>query len=159
LSAVTQITQHSRSWLPGKSIDDQRSNPNNPSNPQNKEYPTSPDLAANLAWWRDFFKERAAMREIDGGRPRQEAEGLAFGDVTVEWHRRHGTRSDPRRCAGCGGELAGEANLVLCDGARVHLGAVHGVNCVIAYGQKWRGAAVAALRALGLDPPKGFTQL
>jgi hypothetical protein len=26
---------------------------------------------------------------------------------------------------------------------------------VIAYGQKWRGAAVAALRALGLDPPKG----
>jgi hypothetical protein len=36
---------------------------------------------------------------------------------------------------------------------------VHGVNCIIAYGQKWRGAAITALRAIGLDPPKGFTLL
>jgi hypothetical protein len=55
--------------------------------------------------------------------------------------------------------MYGEADLALCDGARVHLDAVRGVNCVIAYGQKWRGAAVTALRALGLDAPRGFTLL
>jgi hypothetical protein len=30
------------------------------------------------------------------------------------------------------------------------------VDCIIAYGQKWRGAAAAALRELGFDLPQGF---
>lgn len=156
---VTPVTQRSTLRLPRKPISDQCSNPGNPSNPQNEEYPTSLNVAADPAWWRDFFEERAAIREIDGGRSQEDAEELAFGDVILEWHHRHGAHSDPRRCPGCGDELAGEADLALCDGARVHLDAVRGVNCVIAYGQKWRGAAVTALRALGLDPPKGFTLL
>jgi|HubBroStandDraft_6_1064221.scaffolds.fasta_scaffold1022000_1 hypothetical protein len=150
---VTQVTQRSRPGLPRKSSDVQCSNPGNPSNPQNEEYPTSPNVSGDPAWWRDFFEERVAIREVDGARPREDADGLAFGDVILEWHHRHGASPDLRRCAGCGDELAGEAGLVLCDGARVHLDAVRGVNCVLAYGQKWRGAAVSALRALGLDPP------
>jgi hypothetical protein len=156
---VTQVTQRQTSGLSRKSPDDQCSNPGNPSNPQNEEYPTSPEVAADPAWWRGFSEERAAIREIDGGRPREEAERLAFADVILKWHHRYGVRPDSRRCAGCGDELTGEAALVLCDGARVHLDGVHGVNCTIAYGQKWRGAAVAALRVLGLNPPSGFALL
>jgi hypothetical protein len=111
------------------------------------------------AWWRGFSEERAAIREIGGGRRREEAEGLAFGDVILRWHHRYGVRPDSRRCAGCDDELTGEAGLVLCDGTRLHLDGARGVNCAIAYGLKWRGAAVAALRVLGLDPPRGFTLL
>jgi hypothetical protein len=119
------------------------------------ECPTSPEVAADPAWWRGFSEERAAIREIDGGRRREEAAGLAFADVILKWHQRYGVRPDSRRCAGCGDELTGETGLVLCDGARVHLDGARGVKCAIAYGLKWRGAAVAALRVLGLDPPRG----
>ena len=40
--------------------------------------------------------------------------------------------------------------------ARVHFDAARRNDCIIAFGQKWRGAAVAALKALGVDPPEGF---
>jgi hypothetical protein len=85
-----------------------------------------------------------------------DAERLAFSEMILEWHRRYGARPNPHRCAGCGDALIGEHVLALCDGARVHLDGARGVNCVITYGKKWRGAAVAALRDLGFDPPKGF---
>ena len=112
--------------------------------------------AAEAGYWRDFFDERAAHREFDGGHSRPEAERLAFGEMTLEWHRRHGARPDPLRCAGCGDELPSETGLTLCDGARVHFDGIRGTDCIISYGKKWRGAAVAALRALGFDPPQGF---
>jgi hypothetical protein len=156
---VTQVTQRPTARFPRKPIDVQYINPGNPSNTQNEECPTSPEVGVDPAWWRGFSEERAAIREIDGRRPREEAERLAFADVILKWHHRHGMRPDSRRCAGCDDELNGEAGLVLCDGARVHLDGARGVNCAIAYGLKWRGAAVAALRALGLDPPRGFTLL
>jgi hypothetical protein len=156
---VTQITQRPTTRLLRKSTGDQHSNPGNPSNPQNGECPNSPEITADPAWWHDFAEERAAIREIDGGYPREEAEGLAFGDVILEWHHRYGVRPASHRCAGCDDELTGEAGLVLSDGARVHLDDMRGVDCAIAYGLKWRGAAVAALRALGVDPPPGFTLL
>jgi hypothetical protein len=110
-------------------------------------------------WWRVFYEERAVIREIDGKRPMEEAVGLAFGDVIIKWHHRYGVRPDSRRCAGCDDELPADAGLILCDGTRVHLDGARGINCAIAYGLKWRGAAVAALRVLGLDPPPGFTLL
>jgi hypothetical protein len=115
------------------------------------------DVAANPVWWRALFEQRAAFRELNGGRPQEEAEGLAFSDTILEWHHRYGARPDARRCPGCSDEFAGEAGLVLCDGARVHFDSAHGGNCLIAYGQKWRGAALAGLLMLGLDPPEGFT--
>jgi hypothetical protein len=121
--------------------------------------PKEPLTATDVEYWRDFFDERAAYREFDGGYSRAEAERLAFGEMLLEWHRRHGTRPDPHRCAGCGDDMPGQAGLVLCDSARVHFDAVHGVNCITAYGKKWRGAAVAALRQPGFDPPEGFEPL
>jgi hypothetical protein len=112
--------------------------------------------ATEAEYWRDFFDERAAHREFDGGHSRAEAERLAFGEMLLEWHRRHGARPDPHRCSGCGDDGPGNGGLTLCDGARVHFDAVRGVDCIISYGKKWRNAAVAALRELGFEPPKGF---
>ena len=85
-----------------------------------------------------------------------DAERLAFGEMLLEWHHRHGARPDPKRCAGCGDDMPSEGGLVLSDGARVHFDAVRGVDCITAYGKKWRGAAMAALHDLGFDPPDGF---
>ena len=42
---------------------------------------------------------------------------------------------------------------------RVQFDTARGDSCIIAYGQQWRGAAVAALQALGIDPPEGFELL
>ena len=112
--------------------------------------------AAEAEYWRDFFDERAAHREFDGGHLRADAEHLAFGEMILEWHRRYGARPDPDRCAGCGDDLPGKSGLALCDGARVHFDAVRKVDCIITYGKKWRSAAVAALRELGFNPPQGF---
>jgi hypothetical protein len=41
------------------------------------------------------------------------------------------------------------------DGNRVHLDDAHGLDCVIRYGERWRGAATRALVAMGLRPPEG----
>jgi hypothetical protein len=112
--------------------------------------------AAGAEYWRDYFDERAAHREFDGGHSRADAERLAFGEMILEWHRRNGARPDPDRCAGCGDDLATKGGLALCDGARVHFDAVRGVDCIIAYGKKWPSAAVVALRELGFNPPQGF---
>ena len=112
--------------------------------------------AAEAGYWRDLFDERAAHREFDGGHSRADAERLAFGEMILEWHRRYGARPDPFRCAGCGDDMPSKGGMALSDGARVHFDAVRRVDCIIAYGQKWRGAAAAALRELGFDPPQGF---
>ena len=80
--------------------------------------------------------------------------------MILEWHRRHGARVLPDRCAGCGDDLPDGAGLIVnSDGARVHFDGVRGVDCIIAYGTRWRGAAVAGLQALGLRPPEGFELL
>ena len=112
--------------------------------------------AAEAGYWRDFFDERAAHREFDGGHSRADAERLAFGEMILEWHRRYGARPDPFRCAGCGDDMPSKGGMALNDGTRVHLDAVRRVDCIIAYGQKWRGAGATALRELGFDPPQGF---
>jgi len=112
--------------------------------------------AAEAGYWRDFFDERAAHREFDGGYSRADAERLAFGEMILDWHRRYGARPDPFRCAGCGDELPSKGGLALCDGARVRLDAVRKVDCIITYGKKWRSAAVVALPGLGFNLPQGF---
>lgn len=99
LSAI-EVTQCPTARFPRKPVDDQYSNPGNPSNTQNVECPTSPEVAADPAWWRGFSEERAAIRETDGGRRREEAAGLAFADVILKWHQRYGVRPNSRRCAG-----------------------------------------------------------
>jgi hypothetical protein len=112
------------------------------------------------SWWFHHFTIRTIERELGGHRSHREAELLAFGDMILEWHRQHGIRPDPRRCAGCADELPDFAEIVVDrDGARVHFDSPHGVDCITAYGTLWRGAAVAGLQALGLRPPAGFELL
>ena len=90
-----------------------------------------------LAWW-------GAFRSLD------EAAQLAWGELEDRWHRLHGTRVPEWQCAGCGELIGGVVALDLADGARVH---VETLNCVLRYGEHWRGAATEALSAMGLEPP------
>jgi hypothetical protein len=109
--------------------------------------------------WQAHYSRGIVHWFLHGQRRWHEAEAIAYGELLIKWHKHYGARPDPRCCAGCGHELPGDGGLVLSDGAHLHLVGVRGVDCVIAYGQKWRDAALVALGALGLDPPKGFTLL
>src|SRR5215469_15412549 len=117
MTEVTQVTQSTRPGWPEKPIAYQCPNPGNLDNPPEGQCAASADPAANPIWWGAFFEQRAAVRQLNSGRPRDEAE-LAFSDTIVEWHHRHGSHCDPRRCPACGDKFCGETGLVLCDGAR-----------------------------------------
>ena len=117
-------------------------------------------LSGECARWGDRYAKQIAHWSLRGQRAWQEAERLAFGELILEWHRQHGARPDPGRCSGCGDDLPAEAAaLTLGDGARLHFDSVRGADCIIAYGTRWRGTAVAGLQALGIEPPEGFELL
>ena len=78
---------------------------------------------------------------------------MAWGEAEVEWHRRHGAKPDPARCAGCGERLPSGAGMQMLDGAVVHVGDPEVVECPAVYGAQWRGAASVGLMALGLTRP------
>jgi hypothetical protein len=113
---------------------------------------------AEATLWRDRFSARL-VHWFRGDRRWGEAEQFAYGELILEWHKRHGARPDPRRCAGCGDKLDAKEGLLLCDNATVHFDGNHGAACLTFYGQNWRCAAVAGLQVLGLYPPEGFTLL
>jgi hypothetical protein len=95
-----------------------------------------------------------------GDRGWDEAEMVAFGELILDWYRRHAARLDSHRCAGCGEQLPDGTGIIIDrDGARVHFDAVRRDSCIIAFGSQWRKEAVAGLRALGIDAPPGFTLL
>jgi hypothetical protein len=108
---------------------------------------------SDLAFWREVFEERAAVRQFDGGYSRAQAERLAWGELQNRWHLAHGERVPRELCAGCRRPIGDAAALDLIDGNRVHHAAGH--DCLIAYGTRWRGPATAALVAIGLRPPVG----
>jgi hypothetical protein len=116
-------------------------------------------LAALAADWR--ARHREALAHHAALHPPVEAARLAWGELECRWHRLHGVRVPPEQCAGCGKPIAGSspgtglAALDLADGNRVHLDEVHGLDCLLAFGTRWRGDATNGLRALGLDPPPG----
>jgi hypothetical protein len=83
-------------------------------------------------------------------RPWQEARLLAWGDLQNDWHLQHGTHFPAAQCAGCGKRIDGHEALDMPDGNRVHRDPL---DCAIAFGKRWRGAANAALAAFGLVPP------
>ena len=112
------------------------------------------------AWWRRQFAVRTIARKGGGNRGQAEAVLLAFGDLVNEWHRRHGIRTDQDRCAGCGEALPVDVGMIVDQGGvRVHFDAVRGFDCLLAYGQRWRSNAAAALGAIGVQPPAGFSLL
>lgn len=110
--------------------------------------------------WHDRYAARIVHWFNHGQRRWQKAERVAYGEMILEWHRQHGTRPDPGRCAGCSDDLPEDGGVVIDqDDTRVHFDGVHGVDCIIAHGARWRGAAVAGLQALGVHPPEGFELL
>jgi len=112
------------------------------------------DVLATLApaWWRRQFAVRAIDREQGGIRSREDAALLAWGELECRWHRLYGERMLEWRCAGCGEPIGGLASLEFQDGNRVHFDEL---DCLIRYGERWRGAATRALVAMGLQPPAG----
>lgn len=118
------------------------------------------DGTKRSAWWRDRFAVRIAHWSLGCRRPRQEAERLAFGEMILAWHRRYGDCPEPGRCAGCGDEMPSDVGFRIDrEGSRVHFDGVRRADCIMAYGQKWRSAAVAGLQALGVNPPPDFELL
>jgi hypothetical protein len=84
--------------------------------------------------------------------PAEEAEQIAWGELQDRWHWLHGARALVWKCAGCGEPIGGLTALGLADGNRVHLDRL---DCLLAFGKRWRREATAGLQALGLDPPTG----
>ena len=103
------------------------------------------------AWWRRQFVVRTITRELGGLRPRSKAQWLAWGELECRWHRLYGEHVAECQCAGCGRPIGGVPSLDLQDGNRVHLDQL---DCIIRYGERWRGAATLGLAAMGLKPPK-----
>ena len=116
----------------------------------------SDQLSVDAAGWRRQFTIRAIHRGLGGRRPKAEAERLAYGDLIEEWRKAHGRRWPGWQCAGCDEPIGGLSSLTLSDGNRVHFDEEN--ECLIRFGRRWRGDAVAGLRALGVElpPPAGY---
>ena len=104
----------------------------------------------NLPEWEALQRE-ALAHWCALGFPEKAAE-LAWGALQNRWHRAHGKRFPTWQCAGCGQLIGGASALWMIDGNRVHLDAI---DCLICYGNYWRGEATQALTAIGLQPPTG----
>jgi hypothetical protein len=111
-------------------------------------------FSADGAWWRCRFTIRTIHWELGGRRTKDEAERLAYGELLDEWRKSHGRRWPAWQCAGCDEPIGGPSALLLPDEYRVHFDEQR--ECLIRFGRRWRSEAVAALRAIGLDPPGGF---
>jgi hypothetical protein len=154
--AVTPVFRYPNPRLQGKSLANHAGNPGNVSNLKIQERSVFLNAASDPASWRNHFKRLLALGGIYREPSGENAEGPVFENVILRWHLRFGASPDPHRCAGCGDKLEAEAGLLLGD-ARVHLDGMRGINCVTAYGRKWRGSAIKVLGVLGMDPPPGYT--
>jgi hypothetical protein len=103
-------------------------------------------------FWRELHEERVAVRQYNGGYRRDEAEGLAWGELQNRWHMTRGERVSRELCAGCRRPIGNAEALDMIDGNRVHLAIL---DCLIRHGERWRAAATRALIAIGLRPPVG----
>jgi hypothetical protein len=97
-------------------------------------------------------RHREALEHWDALHPADEAAQLAWGELQIQWNKLHGIRLPEWQCDGCGEPIGGVPALDLGDGSRVHFDRL---DCVIRYGERWRGAATRALVAKGLRPPAG----
>ncbi|WP_157599379.1 hypothetical protein [Skermanella aerolata] len=101
--------------------------------------------------WRLWLKDRTD-HWLEHGLLSIEAGRVAWGEAENVWHRRHGAEPSFDRCAGCDAFMLDGPGMSLLDGAVVHVGQDYGLECLTAYGQKWRGAAYVGLMAMGLEP-------
>lgn len=98
--------------------------------------------------WRQFFDERAAIAELDGGLPRAVAEARALECCVVQWMNRHGPRpTDPGSgCGHCGEPMSESDSLPFLTGCG-HIW-LH-CSCHGPWIAKLRSEAVEALAAMG----------
>jgi hypothetical protein len=107
-------------------------------------------IGAIAADWR--ARHREALTYWGAFRASQAAR-LAWGEIEGRWHRLHGRRWPAWQCAGCDAPIGGLPALDLADGNRVHLDRL---NCLLAFGKRWRSEATTSLKALGLDAPPTY---
>jgi hypothetical protein len=100
------------------------------------------------AEWR--ARHREALARWSALHPADEAAGIAWGELQDRWHRLRGERLPEWQCAGWRGPIGGREALALGDGARVHFDTL---DCLLAYGERWRGTAARALAAMDLPAP------
>lgn len=105
---------------------------------------------SDAAWWRRHFIIRTIDRGRGGTRPHAKAAWLAWGELECRWHGLHGHRLPEWQCAGCDAPIGGLPALRLSDGNRTH---IDNLDCLTRYGERWRGAATAGLKAMGINPP------
>jgi hypothetical protein len=110
--------------------------------------PTLLTILAEATDWR--ARHREALTYWGALHVAEEAAQLAWGELECRWHRLHGARSPEWQCAGCGARIGGLPALNLADGNRVHLDKL---DCLLAFGERWRSDATRALVAVGLRPP------
>jgi hypothetical protein len=99
--------------------------------------------------WDERFTTKAVQWFL-GDRSWAAAKRLAWGDLENEWHHQYGKRWPTWQCAGCEKPIGGLAAVDLPDGNRVHF---EPIDCLIRFGNRWRGAAREALVAFGLEQP------
>ncbi len=106
--------------------------------------------------WLAYFEERAAIAEIDGEMPRQEAERIALNDAVATWlHKNPPGQQSEDRCAACGegfGEM-GQDTVPLIAGPGQHAWLHH--HCIDAWHHRLRQEAVRALETMGIPTPEG----
>jgi len=117
--------------------------------------PANQDKTADAAWWRDRYAALVRWFQVD--RRWVEAEAIAYGELLDEWHKSRGRRWPVWQCAGCDEPIGGLSALLLADENRVHFDEER--ECLIRFGRRWRGEAVAGLQALGFEPPAEFKVL
>jgi hypothetical protein len=108
------------------------------------------DLADKDDHWSERYTALTFLWSNGGRRDWRSARRLAWGDIQSEWHMLHGLRVRRWQCAGCQQPISGDAALDLPDDNRVHF---EEINCLIAFGRRWRSFADARLIACGLISP------
>jgi hypothetical protein len=105
-----------------------------------------------LAAWRTWMNCRIPVW-LARGLSQAEALRSVWAEAEYLWYCRHGAAPNPNRCAGCGEWMLDGPGIRFKGGAVVHFGNPDRLDCLILYGQEWRGAASAGLVALGLKRP------
>jgi hypothetical protein len=110
--------------------------------------PVGDDVTA----WRSWMRSRLGMWLARGLLP-SNALRTVWSEAENAWHLQHHPVANPDRCAGCREWMLDGPGMRLVDGAVVHFGNPDRFDCLLIYGEIWRGAASAALVALGLKSP------
>jgi hypothetical protein len=111
--------------------------------------------APDPAWWRDYFEERAAIREHDGGASRADAEAGALTDCAAQWRALNPLpASGDHICIHCG--QARPDMPVLARGGHAWLHRACWAPMNAKRDETARKAVIAAIGAAAAEAPRNF---